>query len=391
MNRVPSFLRWLSAGIASVALLTGLFVLKGEGQRAPLPAEVTATANPTAQPGKLLRLMVVLTDETGATTGVAIISRSNDSKTLRIYNIDPQSVIDLGDQGLRPLSQTTQETFISELQSGVIAATGIPIDGTLRMQRLPLAGLVDSVGGITVNSPQGFLVSGLDENPVFVPAGISRVTGAQAADFATFAEVGAPEADRIGRLNQVLSAIFQALPTDEKLLTETLEALGAMVTTSVPTNEVVKMFIEINKENVWPLAVARTLPTTASDLEQVNTSNWLRIERNQTAPIGGAMEVSTIPKTVAPLTVMVKGGLATARIQMREVLAQAGYSFIDGGNPGMVNQTEIAVAPTLSADSVTKMLAAMKMDVIWVGRVTTLENPSVDVVVTLGSDFISAQ
>lgn len=388
MNRVPPFLRWLTAGIASVAILTALFVAKGEGQREGIPAVVTESANPTNVNAKLLRLMVVVTDEKGATTGVAIISRTSDSKTLRIYNLDPSSVIDLGDQGLRPLSQTTQETFVDPLQSGVEAATGIPLDGTLRLQRLPLAGLIDSVGGITITSPQGFLVSGLDENPVYVPDGTNHVTGAQAADFATFAEVGAPEADRIGRLNQVLAAIFQALPTDEKRLNETIEALGAMVTTSVPTADVVSMLIDLNVHNEWPLAVARTLPTSPSDLEQSVASTWLRVERTQTAPIGEAMESSLYADKPRVLIVQVTGGLAASRISLRDSLVQNGFAFVDGGNPGLAAQTSISVSSDLKQADIQKALNALTMSPLWESRVAMTENPIADVLVTLGTDFI---
>jgi hypothetical protein len=388
VNRVPPFLRWLTAGIASVAILTALFVAKGEGQREGIPAVVTATANPTNGNAKLLRLMVVVTDEKGATTGVAIISRTSDSKTLRIYNLDPSSVIDLGDQGLRPLSETTQETFVDPLQSGVEAATGIPLDGTLRLQRLPLAGLIDSVGGITITSPQGFLVSGLDENPVYVPDGTNHVTGAQAADFATFAEVGAPESDRIGRLNQVLAAIFQALPTDEKRLNETIEALGAMVTTSVPTADVVSMLIDLNEQNEWPLAVARTLPTSPSDLEQSVASKWLRVERTQTAPIGEAMESSLYAGKPIVHIVQVTGGLAASRISLRDSLVQNGFAFVDGGNPGLAAQTSISVSSDLNKADIQKVLNALTMSPLWESRVAMTENPIADVLVTLGTDFI---
>ena len=48
MNRIPSFLKWLISSILAVALLTGIFFLRGDGQAAPLPAELTAS--PTASP-----------------------------------------------------------------------------------------------------------------------------------------------------------------------------------------------------------------------------------------------------------------------------------------------------------------------------------------------------
>ena len=50
MNRIPSFLKWLTSSILAIAILTGVFFLRGDGQATPLSADVTAmpTAMPTA-------------------------------------------------------------------------------------------------------------------------------------------------------------------------------------------------------------------------------------------------------------------------------------------------------------------------------------------------------
>lgn len=389
MNRVPYFLRWLTAGISAVALLTGLFILKGQGQRAALPAQITASAEPTKAAQNILRLLVQITDNQGATQGAAILARTEDSQTLRIFNIDPHSVIDFGEEGIRALSQTGQTTTIDSVQAGVEVATGIPIDATLRLSRLTVAGLVDSVGGIQIDSDKGYLVSGLAETPLYVAEGMSLLSGAQAADYATFVEMGAPESDRIRRMNQVISAVFQALPTDAKRLKETLESLGASAGTNVPTDEVAKMLLDLNSNKSWPLMAARTLPTSVSDLEKAVTSTWLRIERTQTAPIGSAMPVSKFNSKEKPTTVMIIGGLAADRLKLRDQLNRSGLAFIDGGNLGLAAQTQFSSSSDLANSKLELVFTALGMDPRWQSRVNFMKNPTADVVVTLGSDFIT--
>lgn len=387
MRRVPSFLRWLAAGLAGVVVLTGLFVVKGQGQREALPAEVTASAS--AEPKlKILRLLVVICDDQGATTGAAILSRSSNSQTLRIFNVDPQVAVDLGAQGIRALGETGQDTFIDAIQHGVQVASGIPLDATLRMQRLPLAGLIDSVGGIQLTSDQGFLVSGEDETPLYVPEGTNHVTGTQAAAFATFTVAGAPESDRIARMNQVLTGIFQTLPNDEKRLTETVESLGAMAGTNVPTEDVVSMLIDLSETNAWEFPVARTLPSVASDLEQVVASTWQRIDIAQTAPIGAALEESGFNTQAVRPAVMVSGGLAQDRMKLRNQLMNSGFDFIDGGNPGLATSTQLAASSSLMAEEITSILGALGMDPLWSARVNQSENSIADLIVTLGADFL---
>lgn len=387
MQRVPSFLRWLAGGLAGVVVLTGLFVAKGQGQREALPIEVTASASAEAK-AKILRLLIIICDDQGATTGATILSRSSNSQTIRLFNVDPQVAVDLGAQGIRALSETGQDTVIDAIQHGVQVATGIPIDATLRMQRLPLAGLIDSVGGIEITSAQGFLVSGEDETPLYVPEGTNFVTGAQAADFATFTVAGAPEADRIARMNQVLTAIFKTLPVDEKRLTEIVESLGAMAGTNVPTADVVSMLIDLSESNAWDFPIARTLPSVASDLEQMVASTWQRIELAQTAPIGKSLEKSEFTIQLARPAVLVRGGLAQDRITLRNQLINNGFDFIDGGNPGLETSTQFTASNSLPQKEIAAILSALGMDPLWSSRVNQSEDSIADLIVTLGADFI---
>ena len=387
MQRVPSFLRWLAGGLAGVVVLTGLFVAKGQGQREALPIEVTASAS-AEEKAKILRLLIIICDDQGATTGATILSRSSNSQTIRLFNVDPQVAVDLGAQGIRALSETGQDTVIDAIQHGVQVATGIPIDATLRMQRLPLAGLIDSVGGIEITSAQGFLVSGEDETPLYVPEGTNIITGAQAADFATFTVAGAPEADRIARMNQVLTAIFKTLPVDEKRLTEIVESLGAMAGTNVPTADVVSMLIDLSESNAWDFPIARTLPSVASDLEQMVASTWQRIELAQTAPIGKSLEKSEFTIQLARPAVLVRGGLAQDRITLRNQLINNGFDFIDGGNPGLETSTQFTGSNSLPQKEIAAILSALGMDPLWSSRVNQSEDSIADLIVTLGADFI---
>lgn len=231
-------------------------------------------------------------------------------------------------------------------------------------------------------------MSSLDESPLYVPDGSNLVTGAQAAGFATFTVPGAPESERIARMNQVLTTMFQTLPLDEKRLTETLESLGAMAGTNVPTADVVNMLIELSESKAWAFPAARTLPTSASDLEQVVTTTWLRIERSQTAPLGDAMEVSGFQKVSDQIAVMVTGGLAEDRLRIRNQLDEGGFDFIDGGNPGLATTTQFTASNTLKEKDIEGIFSVLGMDALWVSRLNETDNPVADLVVTLGSDFI---
>ena len=81
MNRIPSFLKWLISSTLAIALLTGVFVIRGDGQAAPLPAELTAspTATSTAEPATdINNLMIALIDSEQKIVSVTVLRQSSD-------------------------------------------------------------------------------------------------------------------------------------------------------------------------------------------------------------------------------------------------------------------------------------------------------------------------
>ena len=157
MHRLPWFLRWLAASLAAVAVLTFAFVLKGSGQPEPLPSGIVATPTSSANPASAIsNLLVVLTDDAGAVTGAAVLSRQESG--LHVVTINPNVAIDLGDSGVTSLATLVGQPSPGVVQAGVIQATGWQIDATIVMARLAFAGLIDLVGGIDVVSDRELLV-----------------------------------------------------------------------------------------------------------------------------------------------------------------------------------------------------------------------------------------
>jgi hypothetical protein len=96
VNRIPSFLKWLMSSTLAVALLTGVFVLRGDGQAAPLPAEITASpdVSSTSDPATdINNLLIALIDSQQKIVSVTVLKQSSDGTKFSIVNVDPATLI----------------------------------------------------------------------------------------------------------------------------------------------------------------------------------------------------------------------------------------------------------------------------------------------------------
>ena len=215
MNRIPSFLKWLISSILAIALLTGVFVIRGDGQAAPLPAELTASPTPssTAEPASDINNLMIL-----------------------------QGSFDGVDQAI----------------SG---ALGIPIDGSMFLQRLALAGLVDGVGGVTIDSDNLYRVSESGEAAEYVRPGSALLPGGAAAGYAMVKSEFETTDEFMDRTNQVLRAVFENIQGDQARVDEVLSALGSLAKSNVPTSSIARLIVELRTDNLWPSANISRVPS----------------------------------------------------------------------------------------------------------------------------------
>ena len=392
MKQLPRVVRWLIGGLGAVALLTGLLVVKGEGQRAQLPPHVTTSASPTATavPGKrLANLLLTVTDRKGRTLAATIVNRSLDSSHVDIVSVDTDVVVDLDTLGMTNLGSTSLETSPDLVQDAVSVATGFPIEGTLVLQRLSLAGLIDGVGGIDVTSSGDFVVSPIDEQPVYVFAGTQHLDGTQASYYATFLQEGEPESARVARLNTVLSATLSALPKDAKRLKEVITALGALAKSTVPTQDIAGLFLDLNAGQAWKSISQAAIPTVASDLSVEPASGWLRVSRGASLKLARKITgqtVSSVPD--APVVVMVGSAVPADRLQARSELVGATLAFVDGGTRKARAHSTLAVDPRLTQDQIAQIAKALKLHATVVESLKVKANLPADALVTLGTDIL---
>jgi len=264
VNRIPAFLKWLTSSLLAIALLTGVFVIRGDGQAAPLPDQVTATPfapKEVVEPSQEVNnLMFALIGSDQKIISVTVIRQSLNGEKLSIVNIDPKTFIVPPGQGFVPISDAGLQGSFDGVDKAISGALGIPIDGSIYLQRLAYAGLVDSIGGITIVSENLFRVSEPGELPRYVRAGTSLLEGSDAAGYAMLQSKFETTDEFMARGNQVLRAVFENLQGDQERIDEIFSALGSIARSNVPTASIAQLIIELRASNLWPSADISRLP-----------------------------------------------------------------------------------------------------------------------------------
>ena len=264
MNRIPSFLKWLISSILAIALLTGVFVIRGDGQAAPLPAELTASPTPssTSEPASdINNLMILLIDSEQKIVSVTVLRQSEDGKKFAIVNIDPETLIVPPGQGFVPIRDAGLQGSFDGVDQAISGALGIPIDGSMFLQRLALAGLVDGVGGVTIDSENLYRVSESGEAAEYVRPGSALLPGGAAAGYAMVKSEFETTDEFMARTNQVLRAVFESIQGDEARVDEVLSALGSLAKSNVPTASIARLIVELRTDNLWPSANISRVPS----------------------------------------------------------------------------------------------------------------------------------
>lgn len=361
MNRVPVFIKWLTATLLSLALLTATFFLRG--QQIEQEAAFTPFAN-----SEIKTVLLQLAEDDKSISGLALLVKEPGTG-LQVLNIPPQVATQFGQAGLMTIQQAGTQVSPREIADALSISMGVRIDATLALQRLAIAGLVDSVGGVDVTATSGLLVSGPDQEPLYVAPGQQKLTGQYAAGYALVNQLIENEYEQINRMNIVIRAMLNNLPMEQSTIAETLASLGSLARSDVSVDDLATFFVAINQQNLWPAANYVKVDTDSSGLELMPDTTWLRIKQpklwDELAKI--SPRVLVYPGSTA-IRVEVKSQFAGDRVLIADQIAQLGLGFIDGGSSETPEITQITTSVTADIEKVEALrnnLGLSEVPIVW--------------------------
>ncbi|NEA55395.1 LCP family protein [Streptomyces sp. SID13666] len=274
------------------------------------------------------------------------------------------------DQGQEPTRQ------------GLNTLLGSDIKGSWRLDTPYLEILVESLGGITLDTDTAVNGTQKDAGKVLVTQGKAQeLNGQGAVAYATHRGPGEAQAKQLIRFGQVMQAVLAKMPSDSASATKTVEALNSIPDPSLPVN-----------------ALGASLAQLA---EQAKTGTYstalLPVQPNGTL---SAQATESVVKDVLGGTVKNAGASAQARVLIKDAsgdkkaagLAQAAilnggvYTYVAGGTaPSSQPASEVLYADDARKAAAADVAKTLGLPAGAVKKGTVAANA--DITVVLGKDY----
>ncbi len=226
--------RRLLAAVAVLVLTLTLVAVAVLSRNSATQPEIKPTPSPTTTaPGTSNQdtMLVAVRDENSLITDALVHGAVSKSDTVPVgswLSLQPGLAIAVNELGSVSLSQ--RGPFApGDVSDDVANELGFDVDGAFVLDRLALAALVDSVGGITVNSPVPIVAVDADgETTVLVKAGPRKLFGPAAAQYVIALNPDEEQAGRMARFDDVWRQVLLKLPGNIDRVRGIVGSLGSL-------------------------------------------------------------------------------------------------------------------------------------------------------------------
>lgn len=350
---------------ASAAI--GVLLTRSTEQQADPAPQPTPTA--TAMPTNSGTLLLQLKDSAGQAVVNIVLGGEPGEHAGSALSLPPGLLVPT--PAVMALGATPGSNDTLAAKNGISTSLLVRIDATLTLDRLALAGLVESVNGVNVD------------------LGLGSVTldGVTAADYATSLRPGDVEADRQARAQAVITQALRGLPDNDEAVRQLLASLGSLARSTATNDELVPLLEQIRLDALSGTMLRSELPVTVVASGSTDT---VVIDQPRARAVVEALfptDILTTGQTPLPRVVLEAAGASAGyALKVRRQLTEAGVAVVDGGvsaAPLRVSRVLLNAAVPRSRDlgfSIAESLGLPE----WAVQAST-DSP-VDVIVRLGAD-----
>jgi hypothetical protein len=351
--------------VASAAI--GILLTR-TSQEEPLPVpkpSPTATALPD-RPGTVL---LQLKDSAGKAVVNLLLGGEPAEHAGSSLTLPPGLLIPT--PGVMPLESTPESADTLAAKNGVSTLLLVRVDATLTLDRLALAGLVESVHGITIDAGLGTLT----------------LDGVSAADYATSLKPGEDESVRQERARAVIIQALRGLPETDESMRQLLASLGSLARTTATNDELVPLLTQIHADALSGNMLKGDLPVTV--VTSGSTDSVVVDDAAARAMIERLFptDVLTTGETPLPRVVLESAGASAGYLlKTRRDLTDSGIAVIDGGTsimPLKVSRVLINAGIPRSRDLGFSIADSLNLPA---SSVRASDGAPVDVILRLGAD-----
>lgn len=279
--------------------------------------------------------------------------------------------------------------------SAVSATLGVRVDGSWRIDRKALAGLVDAADGYTVRSKKRILVrEGSGDVVVRIKPGKNELTGAEASWYAVGDVRGQSESDARARGLAVMEHSLGELPSDVTKVRDTLTALGALAPTTIGAQTLAEYLVDLGVALRAGKTISFPVPTTVIPIGETNYQ-WVNFNRatpkfRKTLPLA---QWNTNPGRPPRILVMSGTGRPGWIGSTKVAIEGLGYVFVDGRGTPVKKDGETSISVRGIQPWGVALAAALELPAGSVGNVVDGTAPSAgrpwaEVDVVLQADYV---
>ncbi|CAB4951427.1 MAG: hypothetical protein F2842_07270 [Actinobacteria bacterium] len=324
----------------------------GSASVSPSPTEETSASPsnaPTPRPSPTgvaqQTLLMQVRDDDGLAVDNVLLGSLLKPEQGTLVRVQPRLLVDLPGGPETVFEATAAGNDATLSQRALSPLLGVAIDATWTLDRLAFAGLVDSIGGIYLNIRGPIDFKAADGTTLLrLPAGIQKLDGPSAADYALTRQPGEAELARMARYAEVVRQILLALPSDPSRVELLLGSLGALSRVTLPVAEMSELLVRLRWHVDRGHLSHYDLPVSAVSVgaAKADRLNFVIAERRMQADFPQAR---LVPGPDVPVRVLVTNG--TTRVGLastaRGPLEAANFVVVSGGSAARLGYTESVV------------------------------------------------
>lgn len=371
MSQSPGRRRGAIALVVAVVVLASaaigiLLTRSGERESDPAPVPRPTVAALPASAGTLL---LQLKDSAGEAVVNVLLGGEPAEHSGSALTLPPGLLIPTPQ--VLPLSRTPGSADTLAAKNGVSTLLLVRVDATLTLDRLALAGLVESVNGITVDMGLGSV----------------RLDGVSAADYATQSRPGDTETERQERASAVLIQALRGLPGNDEAMRQLLASLGSLARSTATNDELIPLLEQIRSDALSGTMLKAELPVT---VVSSGTPDAVVVDASAASSLLGRAfptDLLSTGETPLPRVVLESAGASAGyALKVRRELVDSGVAVVDGG----VASTALRISRVLINAAIPRsrdlgFAIATSLDLPeWAVQAST--DAPVDIVLRLGAD-----
>ncbi|MFG2191602.1 LCP family protein [Streptomyces sp. NPDC048639] len=365
--------------VTVLALAGGVGYLWYAGKLPALPGSDPG-AQAASGPQKRDVIVVHLRNTRGGGSSTALLVDNETTEKGTTVLLPNSMALATDDGGSTTLGKSVVDEGTTPTRDALDSLLGSDIKGSWRLDTPYLELLVESIGGIEVDTDTTVPSANKGEAPLVKRGQDQTLSGQAAVAYATHLGRGEQQAQQLKRFGQVMQAVLRKVPSSEDAATSTVQSLNQIPDPSLTESQLGASLAQLAEQAKGGAYATALLPVQADGTlsEKVSQSVVKDV-------LGGTVK-NADPDAAPRISVRNASGDAQATNSAQVTLVNGGYTFVDGGRAGAaLAASRVTYADAAQAEKAREVAKTLGLPGSAVKKGKGASNA--DVTVVLGRDY----